>query len=438
MQFFVGLDVSLDSSSICVIDECGVIIKEGKADSDPIAIARFIRHRGRKIEHVGLETGSLSQWLYAGLTREGFRVTVMEARHVRAAFAAMRVKTDRNDARGIAQLIRLGWFKAVHVKAPTAQETRALLNGRQFVVDKLTGIENSMRAALRNFGLKMGQVSRRKWAKEALLPLRTAQRWVSRYRRYGLIGLIRAGRADQGKRRRVPDDVRCFAEGLALERPPLGPSAIYREVCLIARARGEQVPGYHTIYNVIRAIPDDLKTLALDGEKAYREAYDLVHRREAERPNQIWQADHTQLDLWVRRAGGEAARPWLTVIIDDYSRAIAGFFISFDSPSAACTALERVLVATGRYLGEGFDDARLDTLFLTMPISWRGTLSQYAGRLHRRHASKHDVVIYDYVDENEPMLMKMATRREAGYRSLGYRPVRSVELALAQPSRERT
>jgi len=98
---------------------------------------------------------------------------------------------------------------------------------------------------------------------------------------------------------------------------------------------------------------------------------------------------------------------------------------------------ERVLVATGRYLGEGFDDARLDTLFLTMPISWRGTLFQYAGRLHRRHASKRDVVIYDYVDENEPMLMKMALRREAGYRSLGYRPVRSVELALEQPSRRR-
>jgi transposase len=167
MQFFVGIDVSLDSSSICIIDERGVIIKEGKADSDPIAIARFIRHRGRRVEHVGLETGSLSQWLHAGLVEEGFRVTVMEARHVRAAFAAMRVKTDRNDARGIAQLVRLGWFKAVHVKAPSAQETRALLNARQFLVDKLTGIENSMRAALRNFGLKMGQVSRRNWAARA-------------------------------------------------------------------------------------------------------------------------------------------------------------------------------------------------------------------------------------------------------------------------------
>ena len=88
---------------------------------------------------------------------------------------------------------------------------------------------------------------------------------------------------------------------------------------------------------------------------------------------------------------------------------------------------ERVLVATGRYLGEGFDDARLDTLFLTMPISWRGILAQYAGRLHRLHAAKRNVVIYDYVDGNEPMLAKMAVKREAGYRSLGYRAVDSVE-----------
>jgi len=91
---------------------------------------------------------------------------------------------------------------------------------------------------------------------------------------------------------------------------------------------------------------------------------------------------------------------------------------------------ERVLVATGRYLGEGFDDARLDTLFLTMPISWRGILAQYAGRLHRSFATKRDVVIYDYVDQHEPLLAKMARRREAGYRSLGYRTVRRAELKL--------
>ena len=81
---------------------------------------------------------------------------------------------------------------------------------------------------------------------------------------------------------------------------------------------------------------------------------------------------------------------------------------------------ERVLIATGRYLGEGFDDARLDTLFLTMPISWKGTLAQYAGRLHRFHPSKREVAIYDYVDSSEPVLARMAAKRRAGYRSLGY------------------
>lgn len=167
MEFFVGIDVSLESSSICIIDERGVIIKEGQTISEPEAIGRFIRHKGRKIEHVGLETGGLSQWLHAGLEKQGFRVTVMEARHVRSAFVAMRVKTDRNDARGIAQLVRLGWFKSVHVKTADAQETRALLNARRFIVDKVTGIENSMRANLRNFGLKMGIVTRRAWPARA-------------------------------------------------------------------------------------------------------------------------------------------------------------------------------------------------------------------------------------------------------------------------------
>jgi superfamily II DNA or RNA helicase len=89
---------------------------------------------------------------------------------------------------------------------------------------------------------------------------------------------------------------------------------------------------------------------------------------------------------------------------------------------------ERVIVATGRYLGEGFDDARLDTPFLTMPISWRGTLAQYAGRLHRLHATKREVVIYDCVDAAEPLLTKMAARREAGYRSLGYVVTRADDL----------
>jgi len=137
MEFFVGLDVSLDETHLCVIDEGGRIVKEGCCPREPRAIAKAIRHKGHKIEHVGLETGGLSQWLFEGLTREGFSVSVMEARHVRAAFAAMRVKTDRNDARGIAQLVHLGWFKRVHVKSLDAQETRALLTARAFLVKRL-------------------------------------------------------------------------------------------------------------------------------------------------------------------------------------------------------------------------------------------------------------------------------------------------------------
>ena len=81
---------------------------------------------------------------------------------------------------------------------------------------------------------------------------------------------------------------------------------------------------------------------------------------------------------------------------------------------------ERLLVATGRYLGEGFDDARLDTLFLALPVSWRGTLAQYAGRLHRLHYNKKEVRIYDYVDSEVPLLEKMYKRRLRGYRSIGY------------------
>lgn len=176
-------------------------------------------------------------------------------------------------------------------------------------------------------------------ADEAQVSLRTAQRWVRRYREAGLAGLIRTSRADRGKRRKIDDELRQLAEGLALQRPPLGPTAIHRELCRVAEARGRTPPRFSTVYNIIHGLPQALKTLAIDGEKRYREAFDLIHRREATQPNQIWQADHTQLDLWAKRDDGQVARPWLTIIIDDYSRAVAGFMITFDSPAAAQTAL---------------------------------------------------------------------------------------------------
>jgi superfamily II DNA or RNA helicase len=97
---------------------------------------------------------------------------------------------------------------------------------------------------------------------------------------------------------------------------------------------------------------------------------------------------------------------------------------------------ERVLIATGRYIGEGFDDARLDTLFLAMPISWRGTLQQYAGRLHRLHDNKKVVRIYDYVDVNVPMLTRIYNKRLKGYNAIGYSVRDVMEVTPDSPSRE--
>ena len=92
--------------------------------------------------------------------------------------------------------------------------------------------------------------------------------------------------------------------------------------------------------------------------------------------------------------------------------------------------MERLVLATGRYLGEGFDDASLDTLFLTMPISWRGTLAQYVGRLHREHHAKREVIVYDYVDSGVPLLARMALKRQTGYRSLGYEVLTEIAAAI--------
>jgi putative transposase len=176
-------------------------------------------------------------------------------------------------------------------------------------------------------------------AREKRISLRTARRWVSLYRTHGLAGLARRARTDRGTRRATPADVQRLVEGLALQRPPLSVAAIHREIAKWATASGRPVPGYQTMRRIIGAMPPGLLTLGRKGEKAYRDAYDLVQRREAGGPNEMWQVDHTQLDLVARREDGREGRPWLTVVTDDYSRAIAGFAFSFDAPSAIRTAL---------------------------------------------------------------------------------------------------
>jgi transposase len=164
MEHYAGIDVSLERSSVCVVDSSGRIIREIKVASEPEALVGFFAGLGVAVTRIGLEAGPLSQWLHAGLTGAGFEAVLLETRHVKAALSAMVVKTDRQDARGIAQLLRMGWYRPVHCKSPPAQEIRALLVGRKLLQGKLLDVELSIRGILRGFGLKLGEVSRGRFA----------------------------------------------------------------------------------------------------------------------------------------------------------------------------------------------------------------------------------------------------------------------------------
>ena len=163
MDYFAAIDVSLEESSVCVVDGTGKIIREAKVASEPEALVAWFAESGLKFTPIGLEAGPLSRWLHAGLTAAGLVAILIETRHLRAALSAMKVKTDRNDARGMAQLIRMGWFRPVHVKTVPAQEIRALLTGRKLLQIKLRDIELGIRGLLRGFGLKVGRVSEGKY-----------------------------------------------------------------------------------------------------------------------------------------------------------------------------------------------------------------------------------------------------------------------------------
>src|SRR5918912_952207 len=164
MKHHAGIDVSLELSSVCVVDATGRIVCEAKVASEPEALIGWFRGLGVAVARVGLEAGPLSQWLYAAMRDAGLPVELLETRHVRDAFKAMPVKTDRKDARGIAQLLRLGWFRPVHCKSVSAQETRALLAARKLLQSKRLDVEMGLRGVLRGFGLKVGPTTARTFA----------------------------------------------------------------------------------------------------------------------------------------------------------------------------------------------------------------------------------------------------------------------------------
>lgn len=167
----------------------------------------------------------------------------------------------------------------------------------------------------------------------------TLRRWLCLYRRHGLPGLRRQSRSDRGRRRRFSADLTAVIEGLALERPRRSAASIHRIVRDAALREGKLAPSYATVHAILRAIDPALMVLAHEGTKAYAHSFDLLHRREAARPNEIWQADHTELDILVFDEGGATVRPWLTVILDDHSRAVAAYRLSTNAPSALQTAL---------------------------------------------------------------------------------------------------
>src|SRR5256884_3018304 len=158
MQHYVGLDVSVKETSVCIIDKAGKVIREVKVATKPVPILAVLTEEALAIERIGLEAGPLSQWLYSALAEAGLPVICVETRHMKAALSAQINKSDRNDARGIAQMMRVGLYRPVHVKTLASQKRRMLLTSRQLLQAKALDIENDLRGTLRNFGLKVGMV----------------------------------------------------------------------------------------------------------------------------------------------------------------------------------------------------------------------------------------------------------------------------------------
>src|SRR3974377_146154 len=156
MEHFAGLDVSVKVTSLCIVDDAGGIIREAKIESDPDALLQVLKSGAYQFKRIGLEAGPLSQWVFSALAEAGFAGICVEPRHMRAALKAQINKTDRNDARGMAQMMRAGLYRPVHVKTVRSQKLRMLLTHRKLLQSKAIAIENDLRATLRNFGLKVG------------------------------------------------------------------------------------------------------------------------------------------------------------------------------------------------------------------------------------------------------------------------------------------
>src|ERR1700741_3224110 len=160
MAHFAGLDVSVKETSICILDDAGKIVKEMKVASEPQALLKVLGNPLYRFKRIGIEAGPLSQWLFSALAEVGLPMICVETRHMRAVLQAQINKTDRNDARGMAQMMRAGLYRPVHVKTLRSQKLRVLLTHRKLLQSKAIAIDNDLRGTLRNFGLKVGMVGK--------------------------------------------------------------------------------------------------------------------------------------------------------------------------------------------------------------------------------------------------------------------------------------
>jgi len=163
MDHFAGLDISVKDTSVCIVDDTGKIVREVKVASEPDALLPVLTNPTYHFKRIGLEAGPLSQWLFSALAEAGLPVICVETRHMRAVLKAQINKTDRNDARGMAQMMRAGLYRPVHVKTLRSQKLRMLLTHRKLLQSKSIAIENDLRGTLRNFGLKVGIVGKLKF-----------------------------------------------------------------------------------------------------------------------------------------------------------------------------------------------------------------------------------------------------------------------------------
>jgi putative transposase len=171
------------------------------------------------------------------------------------------------------------------------------------------------------------------------IPLRTLRRWILHYRKQGLKGLKKQERKDKGIHKSINEEYVLVIQALALQKPALPISMIVKKIRHLSTQESATPPSYSTIYNIIRSLNPALLTMAQKGSKEYNQQYGLVFRRESIRPNGMWQIDHTLLDVMVLDEKGKLCRPWLTIVLDDYSRAVPGYFLSLEAPCAVHTAL---------------------------------------------------------------------------------------------------